>query len=229
MTLLNEKALRPDTLRDLVHPIISLDEYTPKLDESNIVVMFQVLDNFDAAYDLSSFIERSPENVLDTEAVETPNLDGRYPVYVEMERNGEFPAKLMRLLKDIANIAPSVQWKLQIYEINDPVDVDPEAIQNSMHLPASTEVLEFFQHSYTSVLNEGDVIEFTSLGNDKLYFKNKGLISEQQVKEALQHGSAADDTNLEKFLGEENYTVLKIAESDYLVGRSDGKYVLLGK
>lgn len=226
---LNEKALRPDTLKDLVHPIISVDEFQPKLDDNNIVIMFQVLDNYDAAYDLGSFIERSPENVLDTEAAETPNLDGRFQVFVEMERNAEFPVKLMRLLKDIANIAPDIKWKLQIYEVNDPVDVNPEAIQHSMHLDTSTEVLEFFQHSFMNIIQEGEVLKFTSLGNDNLYFTSKGLISEKQAQLALQHGSQNDDTNLGQFLGEENYTVLKLNESDYLIGRADGKYVLLGK
>lgn len=227
---LNEKALRPDTLKDLVYPVISIDEYTPKLDPSNIVVMFQVLDNYDAAYDLGSFIERSPENVLDTEAAETPNLDGRYPVYVEMERNGEFPGKLMRLLKDIANIAPQVKWKLQIYEVNDPVDVNPEAIEQSMHLNSSTEVLEFFDHSYSSVLRENNILEFTSCSNDKLYFSTKGIISEKQAHEVLnKHSIENDDTRLSSFLGESNYTVLKINESIYMVGRMDGKYLLLKK
>ncbi len=91
---LNEQGLRPNILHDLVYPIISIDEYEPKINQDNIVVMFQVLNNYDAAYDLSSFIEKTSKNAIDTEAAETPNLDGRYTVFVEMPRNVEFPEAL---------------------------------------------------------------------------------------------------------------------------------------
>ena len=121
---LNEQGLRPQVLKDLIHPIISVDEYTPKIEDSNIVVMFQVLNNFDAAYDLSSFIEKSPIDAVDTEAAETPNLDGRYQVFVEMERDAEFPENLLRLIKTIENICPNPGWKIQLYGVNDPIDVD---------------------------------------------------------------------------------------------------------
>lgn len=223
-----ERALRPDVLRNLIHPIISVDEYTPKLSDDNIVIMFQVLDNYDAAYDLSAFIERSPENVLDTEATENPNADGRYNVFVEMERDGEFPFKIMRILKDIQNICPDPGWKLQIYGINDPVDVDSDTIANSMKLSPDTKVLEFFDSMYGSVLVEGVDLQFKSLSNSSLYFRSKGIIDNSTAVAMLKEGFVNDDTLLGTFLGEQDYSVLKCGEN-YLVTHSNGSHYLLSK
>lgn len=130
MSQLNEKALRPNVLKDLVLDIVSVDEFKPKLKDTNIVVQFQVKNNYDAAYDLSNFIEKSPTKPLDTEAVETPNRDSRYNVFVEFERNTEFLNKFLTLLKDIENLTGSMDWKMQIYQQNDLIDIDQEMITN---------------------------------------------------------------------------------------------------
>lgn len=223
--LLNEKSLKPDVLKDLIHPIISIDEYTPKINDSNIVINFKVLDNFDAAYDLSSFIERSPEEVIDTEAVETPDVDGFYNVFVEMERNAEFPESLLRLIKDIGNLSPNVDWKLQLYKVNDPVDLDLKRITKNMRLNSEEELKEFFDYApvEVTVLEEG--IELKSVYGSVLCFsKDSGFISEESTKFILSQKIKLDETRLSSVLGS-NYEVLQ-SGSDLIVGRN-GKYIIL--
>lgn len=220
-----ERALRPLVLKDLVHPIISVDEYTPKIDESNIVVLFQVLDNFDAAYDLSSFIERSPVDVIDTEAAETPNVDGRYQVFVEFERNGEFPAKLIELMKSIENICPNPGWKLQMYGVNDPIDLDVDQITNDMELVSEEELREFFDFAAVNVEIVNESIKIKSVyGTELHYSKGSGIVNETYVKDLLSEDMTLDGTRLSAVLGE-NYDVLK-SGNEYIVG-INGKYVVL--
>ncbi|UYE98760.1 hypothetical protein XbC2_331 [Xanthomonas phage XbC2] len=220
-----ERALRPLVLKDLIYPILSVDEYTPKIDESNIVVLFQVLDNFDAAYDLSSFIERSPVDVIDTEAAETPNVDGRYQVFVEFERNGEFPAKLIELMKSIENICPNPGWKLQMYGVNDPIDLDVDQITNDMELVSEEELKEFFDFAAVNVEIVNESIKIKSVyGTELHYSKGSGIVNETYVKDLLSDDMSLDGTRLSAVLGE-NYDVLK-SGNEYIVG-INGKYVVL--
>lgn len=220
-----ERALRPLVLKDLIHPIVSVDEYTPKIDDSNIVVMFQVLDNFDAAYDLSSFIERSPVDVIDTEAAETPNVDGRYQVFVEFERNGEFPSKLMQLMKSIENICPDPGWKLQMYGVNDPIDLDVDQITNDIELVSEEELKEFFDLAAVNVEIMNESIKLVSVyGTELHYSKGSGIVNEDYVKGLLKESVCLDGTRLSAVLGE-HYDVLK-SGSEYIVG-INGKYVVL--
>lgn len=220
-----ERALRPLVLKDLIYPILSVDEYTPKIDESNIVVLFQVLDNFDAAYDLSSFIERSPVDVIDTEAAETPNVDGRYQVFVEFERNGEFPAKLIELMKSIENICPNPGWKLQMYGVNDPIDLDVDQITNDMELVSEEELKEFFDFAAVNVEIVNESIKIKSVyGTELHYSKGSGIVNETYVKDLLSEDMSLDGTRLSAVLGE-NYDVLK-SGNEYIVG-INGKYVVL--
>lgn len=220
-----ERALRPLVLKDLIYPIMSVDEYTPKIDESNIVVLFQVLDNFDAAYDLSSFIERSPIEVVDTEAAETPNVDGRYQVFVEFERNGEFPAKLIELMKSIENICPNPGWKLQMYGVNDPIDLDVDQITNDIELVSEEELKEFFDFAAVNVEIVNESIKIKSVyGTELHYSKGSGVVNENYVKDLLSEDMTLDGTRLSAVLGE-NYDVLR-SGNEYIVG-INGKYVVL--
>lgn len=221
---LDERALRPEMLKDLVYEIISVDEYTPKIGEGNIVVAFQVSDNFDAAYDLSSFIEKSPLGAIDTEANETPNVDGRYIVFAEFERDGEFPRKLLSLIKTIENLCPNPGWKIQLYGVNDPIDVDFDVISTKIDLTQPEELTEFFNAACvgTEVLEE--TIKLNTAYGALHYTRGSAKVSEQYVKETLASGYELDDTRLSSILGE-GYTVLK-AGNQYIV-ENKGKYFVL--
>lgn len=222
--VLKEQGLRPGVLKDLIHPIISVDEFTPKIEDKNIVVMFQVLNNFDAAYDLSSFIEKSPINVIDTEAAETPNLDGCYQVFVEMERNAEFPEKLLSLIKTIENICPDPGWKLQLYGVNDPIDVDFDEIQERIELASPAEISEFLDFAGVSVITENNTIKLKTIYGDLHYSTGSGFASEDYIFGLLNLDTKVDTSRLSSILGE-SYTVLR-SGNQYVVGY-DGKYLVL--
>lgn len=224
MSQLNERALRPDVLKDLIHPVISIDEYTSKIGENNIVVAFQVLDNYDAAYDLSSFIEKSPVGVLDTEANETPNIDGRYMVFSEFERNGEFPERLLTLIKTIENLCTNAEWKLQLYGVNDPIDVDFDIITQRVALSQPETIAEFFDNAGISVNMLSETLKLKSVYGDLHYKKGSGFVSEKYVKDLLEKNTTLDDTRLSSILGE-GYDVLK-SGSQYIVGNGK-KFIVL--
>lgn len=104
MEQLNEKNLRQGTLKYLVDPIVEIDMYSPKIQQDSIVVVMRVEGSYDAGYDMSSFIEKLPFGVLDTEVQEIPNTEGYYEIFIEMERDDEFPENLMRILHDAGSL-----------------------------------------------------------------------------------------------------------------------------
>ena len=223
MSKLNERALRPLVLQDLVHNIISVDEYQPKIDENNIVVLFKVKDNFDAAYDLSSFIERAPVGAVDTEAVETPNVEGTYNVFIEFKRDGEFIHKFMSLIKNLKNVCGDVNWKIQVYNVNDPIDLADLA--EEINLTTEDELKEFFDYSSLNVSVMNECIKLVTYnGTELIYKKGSGLVNESYVKKLLDEGHSLDNTRLSSVLGN-NYTVLK-NEDQYIVGIGD-KFLIL--
>lgn len=222
---LNERALRPLVLKDLIHEIISIDEYTPKIADDNIVIGFQVKDNFDAAYDLGSFLERCPMDIVDTEASETPNIDGRYNVFAEFERNAQFPSKMMTLLKIIENICPDPGWKFQVYGHNDPIDATEKKLKNVVELTFETDLKEFFDYAPVQVKVLEESIRIASIYGSTLHYSlSSGLIPENYVESLLKENTSVECDQLSSVLGEE-YTVLRTGE-EYIVGRN-GQYVLL--
>lgn len=220
---LNEQGLRPNILHDLVYPIISIDEYEPKINQDNIVVMFQVLNNYDAAYDLSSFIEKTSKNAIDTEAAETPNLDGRYTVFVEMPRNVEFPEALYDMIVNIQNLCPDPSWKLQLYGVNDPIDLDVKEITKLINLSSPESIKEFLDVEDVKILNEG-VLQISVHNKDLYYSTASAFCSEDYVKKLLSENVDIDNTPLSNYLSTD-FTVVR--SNDTYIVEKNGKYLIL--
>ena len=81
-------SLRPNDLEGLVFKEISIDEYQSKLGEDRDVVVIGIpVKEESVAHDLGDFIERGPFNVWDVDVSPAPDKDGRYFVFVELERS----------------------------------------------------------------------------------------------------------------------------------------------
>lgn len=214
---MSDTSLLPNDLVDLVHQIVSFDEFRPKLDENNIVVQFQVNDNFDAAYDLSSFIEKCCPAALDTEAQEVPNQDGRFNVFVEFARNPEFIKTFDDLIQNIKNLTGDVKWKAQIYRINDPVDYSPDAL-SALTLVSEDELREFFEYApLTGVKLEENHIVLNIGGTNFVFATDSGMVKESTVHSLLESAKDYDYVPFENALSMLPYTLVHTDEG-YLLG-----------
>lgn len=214
---MSDTSLLPNDLVDLVHQIVSFDEFRPKLDENNLVVQFQVNDNFDAAYDLSSFIEKCCPAALDTEAQEVPNRDGRFNVFVEFERNPEFIKNFDDLIKNIQNLTGSVKWKAQIYRINDPVDYSPDAL-SALTLVSEKDLREFFEYAPLSgVQIQENHIVLNINGTDFRFGSDSGFVAVPTVHTLLESIVEYDYVPLENALRMTPYTVVH-TENGFILG-----------
>lgn len=109
-------SLNHNDLKDTVLPDISVDEYEPKAGNTKevIVVAFYVNDQAPAE-DLNTFIQRGFIDTIDVEVSPSTDANGRYLVFVEMNRDDSFPNKFQALLKDVENTTGKLDWNVKTY------------------------------------------------------------------------------------------------------------------
>lgn len=181
MTTLNEKQLRPGVVCDLVDPIVNIDTYTPKIQEDSIVVVFKVKQNYDAAYDLSSFIEKLGDGILDTEAQEIPNSDGDYEVFCEFEREESFPKNFMDVLASIEKLGNKQHWKAEYYSVDELQPLTEETIVQHVRLIPGKTIREFLEYSHSTLLVERDLKLTSNTHNYSMTFTNAVEITDSQA------------------------------------------------
>lgn len=139
------EGLTRGALENLVLPLVSIDEFESKIsDKRAIVVGFYVGDE-DPAIDLSNFVDKSSLPILDTEVSPAPTPEGQYVVFVEIQRNDQFPEILLGLINDINNLASLDSWTFQCPSHLDPVDLTEENIINLVVLNQD-DILEIPDH-----------------------------------------------------------------------------------
>jgi hypothetical protein len=116
MKLLLENLFTGD-LDGMILPIIAIDDFESKIDDKVIVLAFYVK-NEEAAEDLSVFLERSAnKDILDTEVSNTPNKDGNYLVFVEIDTKNKSINDLCDIICHIKEIATRLSdtksWKIK--------------------------------------------------------------------------------------------------------------------
>jgi hypothetical protein len=91
--------LRHLELNGMVIPLISIDEFEPKMGttEEVIVISFFCRDEL-PAFDLDEFIDKSVVEFLDSEVSPNPNEDGLYLVFIEFKRQ-KFLVEVLRSCK----------------------------------------------------------------------------------------------------------------------------------
>lgn len=167
-----KEGLSRNALKDLVLPMISIDEYESKISDKHAIVVAFFVGDEDPANDLSGFIDRSGHAVLDTEVSPAPTVDGQYLVFVEIQRNGDFPEALMEILEDVENLCGVGDWTFQCPGMQDPIDLsedsimemillDPDSIEDEEEEEDTELLREFFSRSaIRSIAVDGRYIIF---------------------------------------------------------------------
>lgn len=120
--------VRNEELKNLVLPVISVDEFEPKIgtNEEVIVAAFFCKDEL-PAYDLEDFMDKGVIEFLDSEVSPNPDKDGNYVVFVEFKRQPNFWTRLYKLIKDITRVTGEMKWRIKPYLSDKTYDLlDPE-------------------------------------------------------------------------------------------------------
>jgi len=232
------EGLQKGDLRDCVESLFTVDQYTSKMgeDKNTVVLRFRVKDKF-PAIDMMEFIEKGYPFVLDADVSSGEERDGKYSVFVELERNKKIPETIQTLLSGISKLTDNTDWKFRYYKdvaVNDfseesileHIPLTPEEYDQKLNEMNSSEVNEFFnESSLESIDVDKDLnITFNKAFVESLKLKLVCIGDYTEVKDSIKGGIQLDEASnsetlfLNKYLG--NYDINKI-NGQFLIRNGD--------
>lgn len=133
MSQLVEGLLQHD-LDHLILPLLDIDTFESKIDNSRAIVVAFYLFEQDPANDLDLFISKSNVLTLDVETSPAPTTDGYYLVFVEMKRDRDFPEALADLISEINNLTDVKQWNFKTIGTDEIFDLSEESLREHINL-----------------------------------------------------------------------------------------------
>jgi hypothetical protein len=237
-------ALHPNDLEHLVSNIFEVDSYASKMGEDkDVVVLSFTVEDKGPAEDLVNFIERGYDFVLDADATPGELKDGKYKVFVEMERNKHVPEQIMEILNGMGKLTGIDDFKFRYYKSFTSVSVDEQTLSET--IPTSKQDYEvtikenslnnfsnFFNRSFIEAINaDNEDIVFQKMYSDPLRMKIKGFGTTQAVYESLpgrimlESKDISEVLFLSKYIG--NYNITKVGND--FVFENSGYAVVLEK
>jgi len=233
-------------LKNLVLPLISIDEFEPKIGtvEEVIVVAFYCRDEL-PAYDLDDFIDKGVVEFLDSEVSPNPDRHGNYVVFVEFKRQPNFWTRLYKLVDDVERVTGEMDWRVKPYLSDKKYPLKSKEVQELVitrqenYVPRSEFSLtteEYFQNSDLSGLTiEEGVITFERSGQkvilDFIDFGDAEELTEKlQLTESYLDVMATSSalTILRSMLGE-GWDVSAIDRYYFITHNDDNRSVVVGR
>lgn len=132
MSQVNEGLVAGD-LRMLVDNIFEVDSYASKMGEDkDIVVLAFTVKNQEPAQDLVEFVENGYDFVLDADASPGELSDGKYKVFVEIERNRRIAEQIIELLNGVSKLADVDDFKFRYHKSFNSIDADADNLSNTI-------------------------------------------------------------------------------------------------
>jgi hypothetical protein len=238
------EGLRGGDLTNFVSDLFTIDHYKSKMgeDQDIVVLGFRVKEKH-PAIDLMEFIERGYKFILDSDMSAGEENDGKYQVFVEIERTPRLPSQLKDLLDGISQLCNCYEWKFRYQKsknivefsgqtILEHVPLTPVAYEEKILEIKNQDLAEFFDQGATEVTLESDnTITFTKpfAGDIKAKFISIG--DYDLVKDTVPGAVGLDESSqsqvlfLEKYLG--NYEIHKV-DQKFLI-RNGKKAVVIEK
>lgn len=244
MSNLNE-GLRQDDLQYLVSNYISVDQYTSKLDDDNITVAF-FCNEKEAAEDLLDFLEKIYYIELrDIEISDSLTEDNKYILFVEFERNLNFPKILLDMLDSVNNITHNKDWKFKTFNMEDKMDATIDNLNQYVRLSKYRETFgdikddkneESEESSEKNTKKSSDKEETNEsfspiILNDRGWKRNyriKGYITEEKLNECILKSSSLNTRdNYEISLFEQRFPDYQVISTDENVFLIKGEKILM--
>lgn len=222
----NENLFAGD-LRMLIDNIFEIDSYASKMgSDKDIVVLSFTVETKEPAEDLVNFCEKGYEFVLDADSTPGELEDGKYKVFVEMERTRHVPRQIMELLDGVGKLSDIDNFKFRYYKSFNSVPVSSDALSET--IPTSKEDYEikiqesklnnftnFFERSYLDSINlDQDNIVFTKKYAEPLRMRivNSGIkenvYNSLPGKIMIESKDIAEIIYLTKYVG--NFNITKV-------------------
>jgi hypothetical protein len=225
---LNE-TLRANDLRDLVKKVVEIDSYKSKIgkDEDICVLTFTV-DQEDAAKDLEKFFEMGYNFILDADCTPGELDDGKYRVYVEIERTRHIGNQVFELLEGVMKVTGLEEIRFRYFKsfksesatlgnLTAAIPKDKESYEVATQKNHLDNFSNFFSNSYADTLNVVDEsISFTRPYAGTVTFDIVGSGNKRDIYDSikgpiiLESKDMAEVMFLTKVIG--NYNINKIKD-----------------
>ncbi len=128
-------------LDDMVQPLITIDEYDSKIDQTAIVIGFYVND-FEAAKDLNRFVQKSPVSIIDSNVSPAPDQRGYYIVFVEISFNDRIVPNIKSIIDEISPLVNIDNWLFNTRNIDKPKVFDVEVVAKCLKINKIKDTIE---------------------------------------------------------------------------------------
>jgi len=168
------EGLRAGDLNKMISHRFTIDQFRSKLgeDEDVLVLAFRVDEKF-AAIDAMEFMEKSYSFILDADISTGEEKDGKYSLFIEIERKDSALKEIEEVLNGLNRLAPTEKWRFKYYDDVTSYEYSPETIQE--HVPLTPEeyvarVNKRKKELASKIFNQGSamVSEYT---NNRITFK----------------------------------------------------------
>lgn len=220
-------SLRTGDLRNMVSHVVEIDRYKSKMGEDkDVTVLSFTVENRDVAKDLMGFIEKGYKFVLDADTSPGELNNGKYKVFVELERSRRVIDQIIDMLYGVGKLSDINEFKFRYYTHFNSIPVSKEELMK--HVPTtgaeyalrkSQKMLEnyvsfFDQDTIDTIVMEGDVIQFTKPFAAPIQFKvlsfdkTNSLMESITDKISFGHQDMAEIMFLTRYIGDYNITKL---------------------
>jgi hypothetical protein len=229
MTQINE-SLRADDLRHFVKNVFEIDSYQSKIgDDKDIVTLSFTVDGEDPATDLEHFIEMGYDFVLDADVSPGELDDGKYRVYVEIERSRHAASQIREILNGVEKLTGESDMRFRWYKsfrsqaatisnLESSIPATPKDYDTALDQYGLNNFSNFFSNSYADELNVvGESISFKRNQGDNVKFDiiasgPKGYVYDTvNGPIMLESKDVAETLFLTKYIG--NYNITKVGKS----------------
>ncbi len=234
--ILNE-GLKAKDLEGFVQNTFLIDTYKSKMGEDrNVAVLsFRVKDRL-PALDLMEFIERGYGFVLDADISTGEESDGKYSVFVEIERNRRLPENINEIIEGVSKLTNIDDWRFRYHKqwegkefslenITEAVPTSPESYDAFLQETKVTTVKTFLDNSlYDDIIIENNVLTLYRPFTDGMSFELKAIgdykkimgIVNSDIK--LDEQAMAEVVYLNKIFGD--YEIIKLGEN-FMIKKQD--------
>ena len=157
--------LRQSDLKHCIESTIEIDSYKSKMGEDkDIVVLSFAVKGENPADDLVKFVESGYDFVLDADKTSGEQADGKFRVFVELERNKKIPNSILEIIDGVKKLSEISDFRFRYYKNFKSSTVDETNLSEQVPLDAE---------SYEIKINETQLENYKNFFHHQLYQKIK--------------------------------------------------------
>ena len=162
------ESLRANDLRHLVKKVFEIDSFKSKVgQDEDICVLSFTVDGQDPASDLENFFEMGYNFVLDSDVTPGEMDDGKYRVYVEIERNRHLADQILEIVEGVKKLTGLDELRFRYFKsfksvlateenLNKLVPKDKNSYNIATQQHSLNNFSNFFSNSYADDINVVD-------------------------------------------------------------------------